>query len=72
MEIETLRLVKERGHVFSVALYTKDTFNARISCVDYIGVYKRHCNGVWQFTIKNGGYSISIFAQKFEFVDETQ
>lgn len=72
MEIETLRLVKEKYGYFGVELVTNGTFNARISDVTQIKVHCRHINGVWQFTIKNGGATISIFAQRFEFVDESQ
>ena len=72
MEIETLRLVKEKIGYFAVELYTNGTLNARISDVTQIKVHCRHINGVWQFAIKNGGYTISIFAQRFEFVDESQ
>ena len=71
MEITKLVLVKDK-YDFSVELYTKGDFNARITHITYIGVYKRHCNGVWQFVVKNGGFVISIFAESFEFVDRTQ
>ena len=72
MEIETLRLVKEKCGYFGVELVTNGTFNARISDVTQIKVHCRHTNGVWQFAVKNGGCTISIFAQRFEFVDESQ